>query len=124
MFIDFVERKTQLTLIEVIKKRINPGSIILTDCWKAYENLPELVPDRQFVHLTVNHSKHFVDPEIIQVHTQTIKSFWSVLKRKLRIRDGTNYTNNIEAYIGDHLYKRKHGRNTFMSFINHLKNYY
>ncbi|BHF58753.1 Transmembrane protein 53 [Sparganum proliferum] len=46
------------SLKAVIKKWVAPGSIIVTDQWKAYGKLNE----EGYRHHTVNHSKNFVDP--------------------------------------------------------------
>ena len=51
------------------------GSIIHSDCWKAYNGLGD-----QFVYKTVNHSKTFKDP-LSGVHTSAIEGNWSSLKQ-------------------------------------------
>ena len=77
-----------------------------------------------FLHLTVNHSKNFIDPENKEVHTQSIEAFWMVLKNKLQKRGGPNFTKNIGNYLGEHLYKRKYNLDIFNHFIDHLQKYY
>nr|XP_027228456.1 uncharacterized protein LOC113820322 [Penaeus vannamei] len=78
LFLVPVEDRTSDTLLAVIKERIAPGSIIISDCWKAYNCLS----DEGFEHLTVNHSYHFVDPDT-QAHTNTIERQWREAKRKV-----------------------------------------
>ena len=56
------------------KRNIRPGSIILSDCWKAYCNLDK----HGYVHDSVNHSKEFVSAG--GAHTQNIESTWHALK--------------------------------------------
>ena len=34
-----VESRDQVTLIDLIKKHVHPGSIVRTDLWKGYKNL-------------------------------------------------------------------------------------
>ena len=46
-------------LVSIIKENINPGTTIISDCWRAYNSLSE----EGFKHLMVNHSVNFVDPE-------------------------------------------------------------
>ena len=58
-------------MIPLILKHVHPGTIIHTDCWKAYSKLVE----HGYVHGTVNHSENFVDPES-GAHTQSIESNW------------------------------------------------
>lgn len=47
-----------------------PGSIVITDCWRAYQTLRSC-----FKYLTVNHSKNFVDLET-GTHSNTIEHNW------------------------------------------------
>lgn len=63
------------TLLSVIKEWIRPGSIILSDYWKAYDCLDQ----HDYVHLKVNHSLHFKDRET-NVHTNSIESSWRAAK--------------------------------------------
>lgn len=48
-----------MTLIALIEKWIEPGTKIISDCWRAYRQID---PER-FDHFTVNHSVTFVDPD-------------------------------------------------------------
>ena len=52
-----VHNHKQSTLIPLIQKWIKPGSIIHSDCWKAYNKLSTI----GYTHITVNHSKEFVN---------------------------------------------------------------
>ena len=54
-----VHNRKQCTLKPLIKKWIKEGSIIHSDCWKAYCKLPSL----RYTHVTVNHSKEFFNEE-------------------------------------------------------------
>lgn len=123
-FIEMVDRRDRETLLDVIRRRIQPGSVISSDCWKAYENLPSLVPEMNFLQLRVNHSRNFVNPDNSAAHTQNIEAFWSSLKRKLKQRGGTKYKTNIEHYIGEHLYKKSMNRNVFETFLIDIARYY
>ena len=59
------------TLIPLIKKWIKQGSVIHSDCWKAYCKLPSL----GYTHVTVNHSKEFLNEENAAC-TNGIESDW------------------------------------------------
>ena len=59
VFLQRVETRDRRTLLGAIKKHVREGSIIYTDYWRAYAGLNER---SGYVHWTVNHSKHFVDP--------------------------------------------------------------
>lgn len=70
-----VERRDKATLLAVIRQWILPGTTIHSDCWKAYDCLG----DEGYVHLSVNHSLHFLDPAT-GVHTNTIEGSWRAAK--------------------------------------------
>ena len=54
-----VHNRKQSTLLPIIQKWIMPGSIIHSDCWKAYSKLSKF----GYTHVTVNHSKEFKNLE-------------------------------------------------------------
>lgn len=54
-----VEERDEETLIPLCLKYIKPGSVVYSDYWKVYNRLSDL----GYVHHTVNHSKHFKEPE-------------------------------------------------------------
>ena len=60
------------TLFPIIEKYIRPGSIIVSDCWKAYHTLHA----HNYEHWKINHSLNFIDPNDPEVHTQNIERFW------------------------------------------------
>ena len=68
----YVEKRDKDTLKDAISKFILPGSVVHSDCWKAY--VPAL-NSLGMVHETVNHSdpgNRFVSP--FNVHTQRIEA--------------------------------------------------
>lgn len=64
LFIVPVKKRSRKVLLRIIKKRIAPGSIILSDKWRAYNCLDK----EGYTHKSVNHSTNFVDP-ISKAHT-------------------------------------------------------
>ena len=52
-----VHNRKATMLLPLIKKWIAPGSIIHSNCWKAYSDLTKI----EYMHVTVNHSKEFVN---------------------------------------------------------------
>jgi len=68
MFIVLVKDHTSITLVDIIKHRIASGSVIHSDCWRAYDTLRNY----DYTHYVVNHTKNFVDPQT-GVHTQNIE---------------------------------------------------
>ena len=55
-FIVTVEDRTEATLIGHIQDWIEPGTTIVSNCWKGYINLAKY----GYKHKTVNHSVEFV----------------------------------------------------------------
>lgn len=89
-----VEDRSESTIRNVIEEHVAPGSVIHTDCWKAYAFLGR---EDDYENLTVNHSKTFKDI-LTGVHTNTIEGTWNALKRKIPAR------NRTASDLGDHLY--------------------
>ena len=54
-----LEDRTEATLISHIQEWIEPGTTIVSDCWKGYVNLEKY----GYQHKTVNHSVEFVNSE-------------------------------------------------------------
>lgn len=69
------------TLIPIIKKKVEPDSIVYTDTFRSYNALD--VSD--FRHLRINHSKLFADK---QNHINGIENFWNQAKRHMRMFNG------------------------------------
>ena len=57
VFLEEAERRDKHTLLPIILEKVAQGSTVITDCWKAYNNLKH-----SFAHLNGNHSLNFVDP--------------------------------------------------------------
>ena len=82
-FLVAVGRRDEATLLPIIEKWIEPGTIIVSDCWKAYCNLEK----HSYIHRTVNHSKEFVNEN--GDNTNKIEGHWRQAKCKLVNRLGT-----------------------------------
>ena len=67
IFLIEVPDRSQKTLTAIILDHVLPGSLIITDGWKGYNNLKN-----HYVHLTVNHSQNYKDPET-QASTNAIE---------------------------------------------------
>ena len=102
-FVKTVDRRDSATLGRLIKEHINESATVYSDEWAAYvkffgENLT-------YEHNTVNHSNYFVNTSNPVIHTQTIESFWGVLKRWIRTK---NYSRReyLEYYLAEFLFRR------------------
>ena len=78
-----VENRTKDTLVEIVKRWVRPGSIIMSDGWSSYKCLK----DNRFNHLVVNHTNEYKDP-FTGAHTNTIEGLWMHAKRGI---NGNSY---------------------------------
>lgn len=106
-FLKIVSQRDQNTLLDVVSEFVENGTTIITDCWKGYNRLSV----SGFEHKTVNHSYNFVSPENRLIHTQSIESHWSKLKRDMRRRVGRMSTNNFEIYLVEYTWRSLHNTN-------------
>ena len=71
-----VDNVRRATLLPRIREHIAPGSTVFTDSLKSYHDVKY-----SYAHHVINHAVKYVRGN---VHTNSIESFWSVLKRTLR----------------------------------------
>lgn len=111
------DRKKE-TLEKLIRKYIKPGSIIHSDCWKAYKHLNKL----GYQHVTVNHSKHFKDPSS-GACTNRIESDWrhaKVCMPSYGVKKGDHV-----SYLAEFLWRRKHQDiDLFIKIIEDINEHY
>lgn len=69
------------TLIPIIREKVQPDSIVYSDCWKAYSALDI----SEFKHYRINHSKLFAQSKN---HINGIENFWNQAKRHMRKFNG------------------------------------
>ncbi|KAH7714637.1 hypothetical protein AAVH_17986 [Aphelenchoides avenae] len=68
----------------------------------------------------VNHSKNFVKPDNLEVHTQTIESMWRPLKEARRKRNGNPPLYN-DSYLSEGLWRmnvKDAGLDPFVAIVN------
>ena len=107
------------TLLPLIQRYILPGSIIYSDCWKAYNGIKDL--PEGYTHLTVNHSEYYKDPNS-GCCTNTIEATWRHLKRgmPLNVRQ-----NGYEGHLAEYLWRKKHrGQDIFMCLLDDISKYH
>ena len=100
-FFVLVQDRSRHTLIPIIQQYIAPGTTIVSDEWRAYSSIGEL-QGYDYTHLTVNHSKNFLNPQNPIAHTQSIESCWARLKKPFRRINGTSnqlFRSHIDSYI-------------------------
>ncbi|GFS49689.1 mitotic-spindle organizing protein 2A [Trichonephila inaurata madagascariensis] len=97
-FFRVVPNRTKEELLSVIKEWVVPGSVIISDCWKAYNCLSH----EEYQHLRVNPSLTFKDPETDD-HTNSIEVTWSVIKRSLR----NHVEGEFDHYLAEYIWRRR-----------------
>ncbi|GFT22727.1 mitotic-spindle organizing protein 2A [Trichonephila clavipes] len=89
--------------LSVIKEWVVPGSVIISDCWRAYNCLSH----EGYQHLRVNHSLTFKDPET-GTHTNSIEGTWSAIKRSLR-NHAAHVEGQFDHYLAEYMWRRRRG---------------
>jgi hypothetical protein len=102
-FIEVVPKRNRATLTEVILRRIDTQSHIISDGWSAYNRLSGL----GFNHSIVNHSKNFVSPSDTSVHTQNIENLWRCFRRFLSTK-GTYTRKHLNGFIDKFIFRKMH----------------
>ena len=69
------------TLMPIIRDKIQPDSIVYSDCWRGYNVLDV----SEFKHYRINHSKLFANKHN---HINGIENFWNQAKRYMRKFNG------------------------------------
>ena len=72
-------KRTRKALWPIVQAFVEPGTTLHTDGWRAYRRLPEL----NYLHRWVNHSKYYVSPLDRKLHTNGIEGMWGVFKHWL-----------------------------------------
>jgi transposase-like protein len=114
VFAEVVERRDAPTLIDVVRRRVAPGSIIHSDLWRAYRAIPSAA---HLEHRTVNHSRHFVDPDT-GVHTNTIEGTWHGMK--VGIPERVRSDGKIENHIAEFIWRRQNDGDVWSAFLDCL----
>jgi transposase-like protein len=85
-------------LLKLIRQHINTKeTILLTDEYTAYNNMNDIVP-----HYAINHSYKFAKGDI---HTNTIESFWAIVKRGIMGQFHNVIKKYLNAYLDEFCYR-------------------
>ncbi|KAI5151341.1 hypothetical protein ENBRE01_2071 [Enteropsectra breve] len=106
-----VKNRKKETLMPLMITYIDKNSIIRTDCWKGYADVSKHFKKHQ----TVNHSRHYKDPET-GVHTNTIEGNWSPLKSAVPVRCRTKKL--IDIYLLRKMVERNKEGDTLEYLLN------
>ena len=92
-FLVAVENRTAAMLLPIIQQYILPGTTVVSDLWCAYNTVGNL----GYIHLTVNHSIHFVDP-VTQATMNHVECMWARAKQRNKRENGTLRT-SLDSYL-------------------------
>jgi transposase-like protein len=84
-------------LVGVVKRRVEPGSRVVTDQWSGYKSL-----HKDFQHDVINHIKEFGRGDI---HTNTIENFWSLLNRGIVGSYHKVSIKHLDRYLAEFTYR-------------------
>ena len=97
-------KRDAATLLPIITQHVWPGTVVYSDEWAAYH---QLATTTGTIHLSVNHSIHFVDP-LTSTHTQGVEGMWSACKRMMR-EERTMNSKLFDTYLPEYMWRRKFG---------------
>ena len=107
-------------LLPIILKHVEPGSIIMSDCWAAYNSIYKY----GYEHYTVNHSYNFVSPESIdkefKIHTNGIESIWKDIKINLKRMAGIK-RGYVQSYLDEFVWRFMNCNKRIDCFYEFLK---
>ena len=115
-----VPDRTANTLLPIIEKHIEKGSIIYSDCWRAYSQLSQM----GYQHKTVNHSANFKDPES-GCHTNFIEQEWQKAKHMSHMPNFGLKEAHLSSYLCVFPWKKKNAeKDMFLEFLSDAKKVY
>lgn len=117
----YVERRDRNTLIPIIQRECETGSVIHSDEWPAYGNLNAI----GYKHTTVNHQENYVDP-VTGVNTQAIERSWLDAKICILKKMRGVPVNLFQSHLDHICWKalRKNEEDLFLTFLNDIRHVY
>jgi transposase len=99
---EIVENVDEATLLPLITKKVEQGSTICSDTWKAYTGIAA----KGYVHRLVNHGEgNYSDGK--GNHINGMEGFWGYLKRKLASKGGVTRS-RLPLYIAEYVWRYNH----------------
>ena len=89
------------TLLPIMQRHLQSGTIVHSDSWAAYRNMQQLAPIVQ--HDMVNHFLNFIDP-VIGAHTENVESYWNRVQE-----DEGVHQEMLTSYMDEFMWRELHG---------------
>lgn len=113
VFARLVEDVESKDLLPIIKKKVQKGSRICSDTWRAYTGLAI----KGYVHRTVEHKeKEYVKGKN---HINGLEGFWGYLKRKLAAKGGIQ-RKYLHLFLGEYVWRYNYRSLTVKEKVNRL----
>jgi len=104
-FLELVPNRRAETLLQVIERRIRPGSTINSDMFASYNGIQNIPVNPPYVHNVVNHKENFVCP-LTGTHTNHVENYWKNAKLAFKRMCGVQGT-NLESHLDEFLWREK-----------------
>ena len=111
-----MEKRDEQTLLPIIQKWIKLGTVIISDCWKAFCN----VEKHGYTHRTVSHSIEFVNDS--GDSTNKIEGHWQHAKVKMppfRVKK-----HHFLSYLAEFMWCYRNKDNDLFMFLQDVKKIY
>ena len=113
-YMEIVPDRSAATLLPIIQAHINPGTIIHSDQWAAYQQVASL--PNVSAYDTVNHSVEFVN-SATGTHTQNVESYWNTSKRKFKAMKGC-HADMLPSYLDECMWRERRGKTASDAFTH------
>ena len=110
-----VPRRDAGTLLPIIADWVQPGSIVWSDEWAAYNQLGQ----QGVAHQTVNHTLHFVDPAT-GVTTNRVEAMWQRAKAKFKAMYGPTNRQMVPDYLAEFMWMQRFVGHAFYHFWHQI----
>ena len=122
-YMEVVPQRNAATLLPIILAHTQPGTIIHSDQWRAYNQVNTL--PNVASHSTVNHSIEFVDP-VTGTHTQNVESYWNRVKIRFKEMKGC-HESQLPSYLDEFMWRERFGStasSALDSIVDHIAEQY
>ena len=122
-YMEVVPQRNAATLLPIIQAHTQPGTIIHSDQWRAYNQVNTL--PNVASHSTVNHSIEFVDP-VTGTHTQNVESYWNRVKIRFKKMKGC-HESQLPSYLDEFMWREHFGStasSALDSIVDHIAEQY